>query len=97
AVKEMRLPVLLVASNRLGAINSALLSVEALRSRDIKIVGVIFNNNIKGEDRLVLKDNPVAVERFGRVHVLGTLAYSKDMRLMRKSFVRIAAEIESKI
>ena len=40
-VKEMRLPVLLVAANRLGAINSTLLSIEALKSRRIKIVGVI--------------------------------------------------------
>jgi len=97
AVKEMSLPVLLVAPNRLGAINSALLSIEAMRSRDIKIVGVIFNNNIKGEDGLVLKDNPVAVKRFGRVHILGTLAYSKDIRLMREAFAPIAAEIESRI
>ncbi len=97
AVKEMSLPVLLVAANRLGAINNTLLSIEALRSRGIKIVGVIFNNIIKDEDRLILEDNPVAVKTFGGVHILGTLTYSKDIRLLRKIFAPIAAEIESRI
>jgi len=97
AVKEMRLPVLLVAANRLGAINSTLLSIEALRSRGIKIVGVIFNNIVKGEERLILKDNPVAVKTFGGVHVLGTLPSSKDMRTLRKAFAPIAAKMSGKI
>ncbi len=62
-VRRMRLPVLLVAGNRLGAINSTLLSIEALRSRKMKILGVIFNNNSKGQDEMILKDNPKIVKK----------------------------------
>lgn len=97
AVKDMKLPVLLVAANRLGAINSTLLSIEALKSRGIKIAGVIFNNILKGEDRLILKDNPVAVKAFGRVRVLGTLPYSKDMMVLCRAFAPIAAEMRGNI
>jgi 8-amino-7-oxononanoate synthase len=37
-----RLPVVLVASTRLGTINHTLLSIEALRARDIPVHGVVF-------------------------------------------------------
>lgn len=37
------LPVLLVSQNYLGSINHTLLSVEALKARQIKIAGIIFN------------------------------------------------------
>ena len=77
-VKELRLPVLLVAANRLGAINSTLLSLEALRSRKIKITGVIFNNVSKDENKRILKDNPRIVKALSGVSVLGTLPYTKD-------------------
>ena len=63
-VKELKLPVLLVSANRLGAINHTLLSLEALRSRKMKILGVVFNNISKNENKLILKDNPRIVKKF---------------------------------
>lgn len=96
-VKEMRLPVLLVAANRLGAINSTLLSIEALRSRDIKIIGVVFNNVLKDEDERILKDNPAAVKAFGDVSILGVLPYSKKIEFLRNPFARIARRIEERL
>ena len=42
-VKKVGLPVLLVSRNYLGSINHTLLSVEALRSREIPILGLIIN------------------------------------------------------
>ena len=62
-VKELKIPVLLVAANRLGAINHTLLSVEALRSRRMKILGVVFNNISRDENKLILKDNPRIVKK----------------------------------
>ncbi|MCH1624372.1 dethiobiotin synthase [Fredinandcohnia quinoae] len=43
-IKQSQLPVLLVASTRLGTINHTLLSVEALKKRGIPIVGIVFNS-----------------------------------------------------
>jgi dethiobiotin synthetase len=63
-VQELKLPVLLVAANRLGAINQTLLSLEALRARKIKVLGVLFNNISKKTNKLILKDNPRIVRKF---------------------------------
>ncbi len=42
-VQRWGLPVVLVSRNYLGSINHTLLSVEALRSRQIPVMGIIFN------------------------------------------------------
>lgn len=42
-VQQFRLPVVLVSRNYLGSINHTLLSVEACRSRQIPLLGLIFN------------------------------------------------------
>jgi dethiobiotin synthetase len=41
---EMGLPVLVVAANRLGALNHTLLTVEAIQARGLPCAGVILNN-----------------------------------------------------
>lgn len=55
--------VILVARTTLGTINHTLLSVEALRSRNIPLLGVIMN----GEKNL---ENTKAIEVYGRIPVL---------------------------
>lgn len=40
---RLQLPVLIVAADRLGAINHTLLTVEAARSRGLRVVGVVLN------------------------------------------------------
>lgn len=42
-IKHLEIPVVLVTQNYLGSINHTLLSVDALRKRDIPIKGIIFN------------------------------------------------------
>ncbi|MBI5124410.1 MAG: dethiobiotin synthase [Candidatus Omnitrophica bacterium] len=78
-VKKLSLEVVLVAHNRLGAINHTLLSIEALKRRNIKIIGVIFNTVSKKEDNLVLKDNPRIIKKLTGVEVLGSLPYIKHL------------------
>ncbi|MFH1678103.1 MAG: dethiobiotin synthase, partial [Candidatus Omnitrophota bacterium] len=56
--KELDLPVLVVVKNRLGAINHTLLTIEAIRSRRMRILGIIFNSQCKPENKAVLRDNP---------------------------------------
>lgn len=69
-VKELNIPVLLVAANRLGAINHTLLSVEALKRRKVKLLGVVFNSISKKENALISKDNPRIVKKFiGKVPI----------------------------
>ncbi|MGV6827404.1 MAG: ATP-dependent dethiobiotin synthetase BioD, partial [bacterium] len=40
---DMRLPVVLVVGMRLGCLNHALLSVEAIQSRDVRLLGWVAN------------------------------------------------------
>lgn len=63
-VQRLKLPVVLVAANKLGAINHTLLTLEALRARKIETLGVIFNNVSNRENPIILKDNPMIVKKF---------------------------------
>ncbi len=63
-VKEFNMPVLLVAANRLGTINHTLLSLEALRARKMKVLGVVLNKLSKQENALVMKDNLRIIKKF---------------------------------
>lgn len=62
-IRHFSVPVILVSSTRLGTINHTLLSLEALKSRNINIVGVIMN----GEHN---SDNSLAIEYYGKIKVL---------------------------
>lgn len=69
-VKELKIPVLLVAANRLGAINHTLLSIEALKRRKMKLLGVVFNSVSGNENALISEDNPRIVKKFiGKIPV----------------------------
>jgi dethiobiotin synthetase len=70
-MKDWQLPVVLVLDNYLGCINHTLLSVEALRSRNIPLAGLIYNRNPHPEISYV-------IEQQTQLPVLGTLPPIKD-------------------
>jgi len=93
--KELKLPVLIVVENRLGAINQALLTVAALKQRNMKISGIIFNNIARGpEERIVLEDNPRIVGKITGERILGILPRIKDMDKLYNAFLPIARRIK---
>jgi dethiobiotin synthase len=63
---RLQLPIVVVAVPTLGTINHTLLTLEALRTRRLRVAGVLLvgNPNI---------DNQQAIERYGDVVVLGTV------------------------
>lgn len=63
---QLSLPVLLVAHSGLGTINHTCLSVEALRARDLRLLGVILSGAPHPENR-------AAIEHYGQVPVLAEL------------------------
>lgn len=91
-VKELKLPVLLVAGNKLGAINHTLLTIEALDSRKIKILGLIFNN-LKEQNRIILKDNPQIIKALSGKRILGVLPYKSTYETIYKKFIPIGDKI----
>ena len=96
-IKMLKIPVLLVAANKLGVINHALLSIEALRRRNIEIIGTIFNNLFKNEDRIILEDNPKIIEKFSGVKTIGVLPYAENLLILRTHFVKIGDRIIARL
>lgn len=90
--RGLNIPFLVVASNKLGAINHTVLTIEALKRRDIKILGVVFNN-LKGEDNLILKDNPRIIREFCQERILGSLPWEESLNKLYAIFLPIAKAI----
>jgi dethiobiotin synthetase len=65
-VRRWGLPVLLVARSGLGTLNHTLLSLEALRSRGLPVLGLVLNGPLH-------PDNPRTLEEMGGVPVLAEL------------------------
>jgi dethiobiotin synthetase len=65
-IAHLSLPVCLVARTQLGTINHTLLSIEALRKREISILGVILNGSKN-------QPNREAIANYGSVPILGEL------------------------
>lgn len=91
--EEIDIPVVIVAANRLGAINHTLMTVETLKSRGMKIIGIIFNQTGPSSDRLVLADNPVIIGELSGVEVLANLPYSADTEELYERFKKAGRKI----
>jgi len=90
--RDLDLPVLVVAQNKLGAINHTLLTIEAIRHRKMRILGILFNN-LKGEDKLILKDNPDIISRLSKQRILGILPWDKRPGVLYKKYIAAAKRI----
>lgn len=71
------LPVLLVAQSGLGTINHTLLSLEALRHRGLRVLGVILNDTqpLNESERFIHDDNANAIATFGGAPVLARIPW----------------------
>ncbi|HEY6973247.1 MAG TPA: AAA family ATPase, partial [Nitrospiraceae bacterium] len=93
-IAHMRLPVVVVGRSRLGGINHALLTVEALRRRKIPIVAIVLNQTEPGRsklDRLQERTTVEILRKEAGVPVLGPLPYRSELsRQFRRSVTRLA-------
>ena len=65
---RLALPVVVVARSTLGTINHTLLTLEAVKSRGLRVAGVVMVGTPDGENRQ-------AIESYGRTRVLGELPH----------------------
>ena len=75
---QLRPPVLLVARSGLGTLNHTLLSLEALRRRDIPVLGVVFSDSDGPVDEIIIADNMKTIAEIGKVQVFGRLPRLDD-------------------
>lgn len=66
------LPTILVARTALGTINHSLLSIEALRSRHVPLIGIAFIGDAND-------DSEATIAAFGKVKRLGRLPFLADV------------------
>ncbi|MCK4851739.1 MAG: dethiobiotin synthase [Candidatus Omnitrophica bacterium] len=91
------IPALIVAGNRLGAINQTVLTIEALKKRGIDVPGIVFNRTSPREDELVLRDNPVIVNELTGVAVFGSLPYNENPDALYQLFRPMGRAILNKM
>lgn len=84
-MRQLAMPAVVVARTTLGTINHTLLTLEALRSRDIPVAGVVLNGPENVENQ-----NAIAV--YGRVAILGHLPIIEP--LTRDALARDAARLD---
>jgi dethiobiotin synthase len=65
-MERLRLPVVVVARTTLGTINHTLLTIEALRTRNLPVAGVVTVGDPNA-------DNRAAIEHYGGVRVVGEM------------------------
>ena len=71
-IKQWNLPVILVCKSSLGTLNHTLLSIEALKRRNIEILGLVVN----GEKHL---DNPKTLVEFSGIPLITEFPHIKKM------------------
>ena len=74
---DFKLPVLLVIGNKLGAINHALLTLNAIKERGLECLGIVFNN-VKDEWDTACVTNRSMVEEFSDAPILGEVIHAQD-------------------
>lgn len=90
---DLHLQTLVVARSGLGTINHTLLTLEALRKRDIPVFGVVFTDTEKSENELIVKDNMRTVAEIGNVRVFGRLPWCETVENAKRVFQPIGEKI----
>jgi dethiobiotin synthetase len=97
-MQALRLPVLIAARPGLGTINHTLLTIRALRSDGLNILGVVFVASKNEESGFIEEDNGNSIEHFGKVPVLGTIPYCAQLADSNPKYndlpIPVVAEVE---
>jgi len=83
-VARWRFPVLVVARRTLGTINHTLLTIESIRRRGLRVVGVVLNQTDPKADDLSVSTNCAEIEARSGVPVLGEVPFGAVGELRRE-------------
>jgi len=89
-IKQWNLPVILICKSSLGTLNHTLLSIEALKQRNIEILGLVIN----GEKHL---DNPKTLVDFSGIPLITEFPYIKKMDSNNLDILWKELEIKNKL
>lgn len=87
-IQQFNVPVILVVASRLGMINHALLSLEALRSRRIPVLGVIVTGEVNDASNRTIED-------YGHTSILAQLPLLSHVNKASLSHVPLGSRLSS--
>jgi dethiobiotin synthetase len=90
---QLRPSTLVVSRSGLGTLNHTLLTLEALRKRDVPVLGIVFSDPEIQEDERLVQDNMRTIEEVGLVRVFGRLQRHRDIEMSRAAFKSIGQAI----
>ncbi|MCW3125027.1 MAG: ATP-dependent dethiobiotin synthetase BioD [Bacteroidetes bacterium] len=87
-IERLKTPVMLVSENYLGSINHTLLSIEALRSRNIHILGIIYN----GDHSPHMRD---LIYQTSGIHEIGSVerGHKMDKEFIREQAAKLGVDM----
>ena len=88
-VAQLKIPVLLVIRSGLGTINHTLLSLEALRRREIPLLGLVASDETQSSPELIINDNLRTLAQLGQAELFGRLPRCPDAATARAAFAPI--------
>jgi dethiobiotin synthetase len=90
---RLRPRTLVVARSGLGTLNHTLLTLEALQTRKIPVLGVIFTDQKTREDDSLVEDNMQIIKKIGGVKVLGRLRWQQNITKAKTAFISVGHAI----
>lgn len=87
-IRLLKLPILIVAANRLGTLNHTLLTLQCAEQAGIMVRGIVFNQTKQRMD-LSAWTNLTVLASMVKVPVLGTVPYVKGISVERQGLRRL--------
>ncbi|RKU31045.1 dethiobiotin synthase [Candidatus Poribacteria bacterium] len=78
-IKQLQLPILVVATAGLGTLNHTLLTVTFAQQFNIQIAGIVLNGLRPERAGLAEATNPVEIEKLTDIPVIGVVPYEKQL------------------
>ena len=82
-IKDLDLPVVIVARPGIGTINHTLLTIKEARNKDIKIKGFIINGMDRQKMGYAEKTNPELIQSLSQIPLLGILPFDPETDVSR--------------
>lgn len=95
-VASLRIPSLLVARSGLGTLNHTLLTLEALRGREVPVLGVLLTDG-PDEEEAIANDNLRTIAELARVKVFGRLPWRGHDTELAASFRPLGEAIRASL
>ncbi len=78
-IQDLKLPVILVCRYELGTLNHTLLTIEALKSKELTIAGLIFNQSSSSSLSKIEKQQPQLIEELSGEKILGNIPFIENL------------------